>query len=318
MVPGGPTVQGGGGPGPAGGTVRRVMAAPSDLRADAGASRPSAAARLVHRGSYPVRFGYRWLSAGRRGRPAFLVIGAQKAGTTSLYAQLCTHPSIGAALRKEVHWFDRSHRRGADYRTYFPTRRDLDQRARATGVGITGEATPFLLCHPLAPARVRAMLPDVRLVVLLRDPVARAVSGYHHAVRHGDEDRPIEVALDPDHTEPLGADTDAGWWDGDNPVRRRGYLERGDYASQLSRWFAEFPREQVRVLESGGVADGSAFAETIAFLGLPAAPGVPTAARNVGAYDPSAATDVERRLRTYFAPRNAALADLLGRTFPWT
>lgn len=290
------------------------MSAPTEPRSVA-ASRPSAVRRSLHRGTYPARLAARWLTAGRRASPAFLVIGAQKAGTTSLYAQLAAHPAVVPALRKEVHWFDRAHRRGADYRAYFPRARSLG--GGATGRAVTGEATPFLLCHPLAPARVRAALPDVRLVVVLRDPVARAVSGYHHAVRHGDEDRPLEVALDPDHAEPVGAADDAAWWDGDNVVRRRGYLERGDYAPQLARWLEEFPREQLLVLESVAVHDGSAAAAVTDFLGLPPAPVGPLAARNVGAYDPTAVTAVERRLRDHFAPRNAALFDLLGRTYPW-
>lgn len=290
------------------------MSAPTESRSGA-ASRPSALRRGLHRGASPARLAARWLTAGRRAWPAFLVIGAQKAGTTSLYAQLCAHPAVVPALRKEVHWFDRAHRRGADYRAYFPRSRDLARRG--AGPAVTGEATPFLLCHPLAPARVRAALPDVRLVVVLRDPVARAISGFHHAVRHGDEDRPIEVALDPDHTEPIGAPDDAAWWDGDNVVRRRGYLERGDYAPQLARWLEQFPREQLLVLESAAVPDGSAAAAVTDFLGLAPMATVPLAARNVGDYDPTSVTTVEQRLREHFAPRNAALADLLGRTFPW-
>lgn len=290
------------------------MSAPTEPRS-AAASRPSAARRSLHRGTYPARLATRWLTAGRRAWPAFLVIGAQKAGTTSLYAQLGAHPAVVPALRKEVHWFDRAHRRGADYRAYFPRSRALARRPG--GPGVTGEATPFLLCHPLAPGRVRATLPDVRLVVVLRDPVARAISGYHHAVRHGDEDRPIEVALDPDRVEPVGAPDDAAWWDGDNVVRRRGYLERGDYAPQLARWLDRFPREQLLVLDSADVHDGSGAAAVVEHLGLPPAPTVPLTARNVGAYDPAAVPVVERRLRAYFAPRNDALADLLGRTFPW-
>ena len=78
------------------------MAAPTEPRS-AAASRPSAVRRNLHRAAFPPRLAARWLTAGRRARPEFLVIGAQKAGTTSLYAQVCTHPAVAPALRKEVH-----------------------------------------------------------------------------------------------------------------------------------------------------------------------------------------------------------------------
>lgn len=252
-----------------------------------------------------------------RAEPDFVILGAQKAGTSSLYAQLGAHPSVLPALKKEVHYFDRPPRSARWYRAHFPLRSRLAAVGRRTGVARTGEATPYYLFHPAAPGRMHAHLPDARLVVVLRDPVARAISAYHHAVAGGDEQRPIDVALDPANEEPLAPPNAAGWYDApDCPARLRGYLARGRYAEQLERWFAVYPREQVLVLETGELRAGSAPPAVLEFLGLPpvTAPSVPD--RNVGRYTPPA-SDLEARLREHFAPHNARLVSLLGVDWRW-
>jgi hypothetical protein len=247
--------------------------------------------------------------------PHFVILGAQKAGTTTLYTQLGTHPAVMPALRKEVHYFDASPRPIEWYRAFFPRRRAVEARERAVGAAVTGEATPFYLFHPGAPARLRAAVPHARLVVVLRDPVERAVSGYHHAVRMGHETRPLAVALDPANAEEL---PDALEWYDDPacPARLRGHLARGRYAEQLERWFVTRSREHVLVLETRELAGGVALGKTLEFLGLPPAPFDPGSDRNVGAYDPPEHS-VEQRLRDYFAPHNERLFTLLAHRFDW-
>lgn len=252
-----------------------------------------------------------------RALPDFVVIGAQKAGTSSLYGQLSAHPSVVPALRKELHYFDVAPRPVREYLAYFPRRAALDAVATRTGRGITGEATPFYLFHPAVPARLRSAVPDARLIAVLRDPVARAISGYHHAVRMGDETRPIEAALDPDAAEPLAPADAVAWYDAPRcPARLHGYLARGRYAEQLERWLAEFPREQLLVVDSSTLREGRVPAEVLAFLDLPAAAAPVVADRNVGAYGPPA-TATETMLREYFRPHNARLRSLLGVDWPW-
>lgn len=252
-----------------------------------------------------------------RALPDFVVIGAQKAGTSSLYGQLSAHPSVVPAVRKEVHHFDRPPTGLDRYRAWFPRRATLDRVARRTGRGITGEATPFYLCHPAVPVRMRAVLPDVRLIAVLRDPVARAISGYHHAVRVGDETRPIEVALDPSAGDELAPETDAAWYDAPGcPLRLHGYLARGRYAEQLARWFAVYPREQVLVIDSATLRDGRVPDAVADFLDLPRAAAAAVADRNVGTYA-TPASDLEAVLRDYFRPHDERLASLLGVELSW-
>jgi hypothetical protein len=284
------------------------------------AARQTVPGRVAHQADRAwrgVRLAAARVDPRERALPDFVVLGAQKAGTSSLYGQLAAHPSVVPALRKEVHYFDRAPGPVAAYRAWFPRRAVLDRVAARTGRGITGEATPFYLFHPAVPERLRAVVPEARLIVVLRDPVARAISGYHHAVRMGDEHRPIEVALDPAAAETLAPPDDVDWYDAPRcPARRRGYLARGRYAEQLARWLAVFPREQLLVLDSDALRGGRPPAGVLAFLGLPGDAPAAVPDRNVGTYARPASA-VEARLREYFRPYDAALASLLGIELPW-
>jgi|SRR5690242_3518862 len=119
--------------------------------------------------------------------PHFLIIGAQRCGTTSLFEYLARHPDVAPPSAKELHFFDSEYHKGdAWYRERFPSLRN--------GF-ITGEATPYYIFHPHTPTRVRDWNSKVKLIVLLRNPVDRAYSHYHHEVRLGTESLDFETAL---------------------------------------------------------------------------------------------------------------------------
>jgi len=97
-------------------------------------------------------------------------IGAQKSGTTSLHDLLVQHPAIAGANKKEVHFFEWRYQRGvAWYRAQFPYR-------RLAGKSIAGEASPYYLFHPLCAERIAVCFPHMKLIAVLRDPAARALS----------------------------------------------------------------------------------------------------------------------------------------------
>src|SRR5947208_4822180 len=114
--------------------------------------------------------------------PDFLVIGAQRGGTTSLYHYLQAHPCIKLANTKDTHFFDKKYNKGLTwYRGHFPIwleKAYAQQVRRQTFV--MGEASPSYLFHPHVPKRVKQALPHVKLIVLLRNPVDRAYSQYYH------------------------------------------------------------------------------------------------------------------------------------------
>ncbi|MDQ4004850.1 MAG: sulfotransferase domain-containing protein, partial [Actinomycetota bacterium] len=119
--------------------------------------------------------------------PDFVVIGAKRAGTTSLYAYLAEHPDVAPLFParqriKGVHYFDTNHHRGLRwYRSHMPS------WIRRTGGRLAGEASPYYLAHPLAAERAARTIPDAKLVVLLRNPADRAYSHYRERVRHDAE-----------------------------------------------------------------------------------------------------------------------------------
>ena len=129
--------------------------------------------------------------------PDFLIIGTQRGGTTSLYNYLLARPQIAAATRKEVHFFDNNFHRGIPwYRAHFPSLIQGDMAETIRGQRfITGEASPYYLFHPHAPARAALVVPKAKLIVLLRNPVDRAYSHYCRMVKKGRETLSFEDAL---------------------------------------------------------------------------------------------------------------------------
>jgi hypothetical protein len=246
--------------------------------------------------------------------PDFLILGAQKAGTTALYAYLREHPQITGPSWKEVSFFDRHYSRGeAWYRGNFPN------TLRARG-GIVGEASPSYLFHPLAPERVAAMVPDAKLVALVRNPVDRAFSHYQHEVALGREPLSFEDALDAEDERLQGEGermaADPGYFS--HPWWNYTYRARGRYAEQLDRWLAAFPREQLLVMPSEELLGEpeQAHGRVLEFLG--AAPHRLEAYPRVfeRQYEPMR-PETRLRLAAEFAEPNGQLYELLGRNLGW-
>ncbi len=267
---------------------------------------------LAKRALSPKRPGFgRFIGRGKR--PDFLIIGAQKGGTTSLYGYLAAHRHVSAALTKEVHYFDFHYSCGdAWYRAHFAPAVWLRARRQ-----LTGEASPGYLYNPYTPARVAACVPDAKLIVMLRNPVERAFSHYQMSVRRGRESLPFGEALDREAERLLGErrrlGVQAAFAQGPGH-RNHSYLARGHYAEQLEGWLEHFSRDQLLVLESERffAAPEQVHAETMHFLGLPHHP-LPHY-RNLNGWGRAQGVAAFRaRLETYFRPHNAWLENLLGR-----
>ena len=114
--------------------------------------------------------------------PDFLILGAEKGGTSTFYWTLCRHPRVERATKKEVHFFDSSRRwfeKGVGwYRSQFPAPTWRDGLKV-----ITGEATPYYLFHPYSPGRASTTVPDAKLIALLRNPVDRAYPRHAYRAR---------------------------------------------------------------------------------------------------------------------------------------
>ena len=315
---------------------------------------------LVKRG---IQWGARMATSPLRTLPDFVIIGAQRCGTTSLYNYLVEHPDVAPAFIKETHFFDLYFGRGLNwYRAYFPILSGLSWKEPGAGwlgrilpglswkehgpatAGVrqrrllTGESTPYYLFHPHAPQRVWEAVPGAKLILLLRNPVDRAYSHYHHEVRMGAEEGSFEEAIEREEKS-LASETarlveDEGYRSFTH--MHHSYLARGIYVDQIQRWTELFGRDRILILKSEDFyGDPSASLEQVLhFLGLPvpalACPeqsdreGKAGTGRKQGSYEKynlghyaemDAAT--RRQLIAYFEPHNQRLFGYLGTDLGW-
>ena len=253
--------------------------------------------------------------------PDFLIIGVQRGGTSSLYRYLMEHPQIVAPLiDKEIQFFTFNFYRGWDwYISQFPHLQENQANTISRDKKIiTGEASPYYIFHPLAPERVKHWCPEIKLIVLLRDPVARAISHYHHCIRFGLESLPIEEAFAQEFSrlaqerEKLKADPQYYSYN----HQHYSYLSRGRYVEQLSAWRAHFPPEQFLILQSEAFyANPTKILQQFTdFLGLSAFELSDYYPHNPGEY-PQTSVSIMRNLSKYFKTYNQQLYHYLEREF---
>jgi hypothetical protein len=242
--------------------------------------------------------------------PDFVVAGAMKAGTTTLWAMLNQHPEIHMTRPKELHYFDRHYGRGAEWYA--------EQFSPAAGERLVGEATPIYMTDPLFHQRMRDTVPHVRILIILREPAARAYSHYWMMRAKGSEDMGT-------FEEGLAAE-DRRWEDPSSPRAkwRFAYRHRGYYADQLTGLEGLFGRDRMQVLifEEFLKAPQQAMREVFDFVG--AAPDVADSVElehrksSRGAVKakrgyPPMEPQTKAQMREHFAPYNAALEEWLGR-----
>lgn len=289
--------------------------------------KPQQLRRLVPRPLHPAaRQAYLQIgvaSSRLRMLPSFLVIGGQRCGTTTIFKTLAAHPQIvRPPVEKGTDYYSLHHGRGLDwYQGHFPLAATARALTRGAGEPVAFEACTYYLFHPLAAERIAADFPNIRLVVMLRDPVARAWSAYNHEFARRFETVPsFERALDLEPERLAGEVERIRAEPGYRSFahRHHAYLSRGQYAEQLERVFAHFPREQVLVLDSEAFfADPAGeFTRLTDYLGL--GRWLPDRFERENARPGASMTDrVRRRLEQHYAPYDEHLADLLGREPGW-
>lgn len=259
--------------------------------------------------------------------PDYLIIGTKRGGTTSLARYLLLHPDVrplfpARETRKGTYFFDVNYERGeAWYRSHFPTRMAHDRRQRRSADPLAiGEATPYYLHHPHAPVRARGLVPDAKIIVLLRDPMERAFGHWEERTRNGVESLSFADAID---VEAARLDGEEARVSADPSYQsfahqHYSYLDQGRYARGLRRWMDLYPANQILVLRSEDFyADpGAIYAETLSFLGLR-----PHELDEFRAWNRKPKDDVDpdvaNRLRSLLADDVAELETLLGRPMNW-
>jgi hypothetical protein len=233
--------------------------------------------------------------------PDFVVVGAPKCGTTFLYHLLAKHPHVEPAAFKELHYFDLLYDKGTEwYRHCFPSPRRKNGRRT-----ITGEGTPGYLFHPHAAKRMARVIPNAKLIALLRNPVDRTYSAYHHRARNRDRVRTFEETVRESFDSP-----------------NQGFLSQSIYVDHLLRWSEFFDRDQMLVLRSEDFFENpqETLMRVLRFLELPVwEPEAPELRDKVnrGGYGQKMDPATRRRLEEYFEPHNRRLYEFLGVDFGW-
>lgn len=244
--------------------------------------------------------------------PDFLVAGAMKAGTSTLRAMLNQHPAVHMSKRKELHYFDTHYDRGTQW---------YESRFRPSdGELVCGEATPIYMTDDILRQRMHETVPGARLLIILREPIARAHSHFWMLRSRGTE-------LLPSFEEAIAAE-DQRWAErgGIRAKWRFAYKRRGHYAEQLRGLQDLYGRERLHVvvLEELVKRPQDVMRGVYTFIGVD-----PSFADSVqlehrlqtrtpleknGRRYPEMLENTREHLRDYFAPRNMDLEDWLGRS----
>lgn len=242
--------------------------------------------------------------------PSVLIIGAQKAGTTSLFDMLSRQAGIATSKKKEVHFADRNWWRG----------RGWYQRCFPKTSRITLEATPNYLFTPFAAERMLQVVPEVRCIAVLRNPVERAFSHYQYECRRGGERYSFEDALAAEE-ERTGKDwaraqIQPGYWT--FALQHHSYLRRGLYASHLARWERLLSKGRLLVVEDRDIYQNTraTLADIQKFIGVKPQSNSYLKHKNAGNYlktKPRQSATLSR----YFAADGQALVARYGARFSW-
>jgi sulfotransferase family protein len=262
------------------------------------------------------------VTAPLRLQPSFVMIGAQRCGTTTLFRALMAHPQVvRPAFHKGINFFDLHYHRGMTwYRGHFPVTSIAQAATAHQGGPVSFEASGYYLYHPFALERMARDMPGVKLIVMLRDPAERAYSAYKHEYARGYEWESFEKALDLESERLLGE-----WQRMKADVsyesfchRHHSYVRRGQYAEQLERAFSLFPPQQVHVIDSEKffAQPAQEYDRLIAFLGLRPHRLAGFGRHNARPGDPMQ-PHIQQRLEEHFAPHNQRLAALLGWPEQW-
>lgn len=259
------------------------------------------------------------LTSPLRQLPDFLIVGAQRCGTTSMFKTLAQHPGVTRPfLRKGIHYFDKNYHRGlAWYRGQFPLTVGATLRGRST---LTGESSPYYSFHPLAAERIARDLPDVKVVMLLRDPVERAYSGHSHELARGYETEPFARALELEDERTAGERermvTDPSY--DSFSFQHHSYLARGRYIEQIQRFETLLGRDRIHLVDSVEffTQPAESFAAVLDFLGLEQTTAIRFEQHNARHRSPMD-EQLRQDLADKFAEPDDALRQWWGKTPSW-
>lgn len=264
---------------------------------------------------------YRALTGHFRVLPDFIILGGAKCGTTSMFEYLIEHPDIYSPSNKEINFFNRYFPRGINwYRGNFALsayKFYIEKICRRSF--LTGEATPNYLIHPLTAKRISEFIPNVKLIVLLRNPVERAYSHYIMEKQLGNEKLSFDEAIKCEENRLSGENEKM--IENENYYSYKcqwySYLASGRYVEQLKLLFKYFSKEQILILNTKELDENPSkiYQKTLKFFTLSPFE-LKFKKHNVGKYSEMPSI-IRKNLVEYFHPHNEYLFQLLGSKFNW-
>ncbi len=250
--------------------------------------------------------------------PDFIIIGTARSGSTSLYYNICSHPSILPASYDEIGFFDSNYHLGMNwYRSMFPLKSDMERIRSETKYALTGEDTPFYFWKIDAANRIRKILPKIKLITILRNPVQRAYSNYYLGVREGTEKLTFEEAvrkeLDTFPENKILAENIFKFCN-----IRRSYIAKSLYVYQMKIWFERFSKNRLFVISTEEMSKSPAHTmnQAYEFLGLPKYENTFFEKRKKASYE-KMGDNIRKELEEFFKPHNEELFKLIGKSFDW-
>ena len=255
---------------------------------------------------------YGW-SSPLRVLPDLIVIGVVRSGTTSLYHYLSQHPSITKSAYDELGYFDSNYSLGLNwYKSLFPSIFEKKKIIQKNKKFMTYDVTPFYIYHEQTPERIHQILPNIKLIVILRNPVDRSYSNYFL----GDQQKTFEELI-ADEKKILNK-IDKNNVDEYYDFVHTSMLARGFYAEQLETWYKIFPKNQILIIKSEDFAiqTNKIMNEIFNFLGLENFNILDDSKKNKIVYEPMK-EETRRELIEYFRPYNEKLYSMINRNFDW-
>ena len=275
-----------------------------------------------HPNNFSIGRAFQMATSSIRILPDFIIIGSSKSGTWAIHNYLLQHPDVDYSARN-IHFFEYAYSNKISwYKSHFPTKlyKSLVESIHKRKC-LMSEHTSTYLHHPLIPQRVKDGIPDVKLIVSLRNPIDRAYSNYHMFVRIGTEKRTFEDAVFSE-LKRIEIIKENDNFQIKNPnfsnCVESNYLRHGTYVDKLENWLKFFRREQFCIVENKDLSKNpqQVLDKIFEFLNVPHFKLRQEERWNVGKYK-KMKESTRKTLEDFFKPYNERLYKLLGQNFSW-
>lgn len=251
--------------------------------------------------------------------PDFIIIGAKRCGTTSLYHYFGEHPCIVPSVHDKLGFFDDNFNLGINwYKSLFPTILHKQYVKFRKKKFMSYDVTSTYIQNPEVAKRIKQLLPNIKLIAILRNPADRAYSEYNLSIKKGIQTLSFEEVVNIEIEKIRECEKKLTGVGVDFFTKSYNYLARGLYAKQLKTWFELFPRNQLLVIstEDLSLKPHKTLAEVFQFLNLPNYKIRNLERRSAEKYQ-KMGSNIRQILIGFFRPYNSELFKMIGKSFDW-